>query len=103
MNSTKEEDISSEAIIISQTRVWLFGDSIDGIVIMFPIYLFGTVMNSFQVDLNSLRQNWHAFFYKKIFCLGIFEPPDTILTKLIFYNMLLKSTLDFQAPLNFST
>ena len=49
MNTTKEEGISSEAIIISQTRVWLFGDSIDGIVIMFPIYLFGTVMNSFQV------------------------------------------------------
>ena len=52
MNSTKEEDISSEAIIISQTRVWLFGDSIDGIVIMFPIYLIGTMMNSFQVDFE---------------------------------------------------
>ena len=49
MNATKEEDISSEGIIISQTRVWLFGGSVDGIVIMFPIYLIGTVMNSFQV------------------------------------------------------
>ena len=49
MNATKEEDISSEGIIISQTRVWLFGGSVDGVVIMFPIYLIGTVMNSFQV------------------------------------------------------
>ena len=49
MNATKEEDIPSEGIIISQTRVWLFGGSVDGIVIMFPIYLIGTVMNSFQV------------------------------------------------------
>ena len=48
MNATKE-DISSEGIIISQTRVWLFGGSVDGVVIMFPIYLIGTVMNSFQV------------------------------------------------------
>ena len=50
MNATKEEDISSEGIIISQTRVWLFGGSVDGVVIMFPIYLIGTVMNSFQVS-----------------------------------------------------
>ena len=49
MNATKEEDISSEGIIVSQTRVWLFGGSVDGVVIMFPIYLIGTVMNSFQV------------------------------------------------------
>ena len=49
MNATKEEDIPSEGIIISQTRVWLFGGSVDGVVIMFPIYLIGTVMNSFQV------------------------------------------------------
>ena len=54
MNSTKEEDISSEAITISQTRVWLFGGSVDGVVIMFPIYLIGTVMNSFQVDFEMI-------------------------------------------------
>ena len=54
MNATKEEDISSEGIIISQTRVWLFGGSVDGVVIMFPIYLIGTVMNSFQVDFEMI-------------------------------------------------
>ena len=54
MNTTKEEGISSEAIIISQTRVWLFGGSVDGVVIMFPIYLIGTVMNSFQVDFEMI-------------------------------------------------
>ena len=53
MNATKE-DISSEGIIISQTRVWLFGGSVDGVVIMFPIYLIGTVMNSFQVDFEMI-------------------------------------------------
>ena len=60
MNSTKE-DVSSEAIIISQTRVWLFGDIIDGIVIMFPIYLFGTVMNSFQVTLPEIFKMIYRF------------------------------------------
>ena len=54
MNATKEEDISSEGIIISQTRVWLFGGFVDGVVIMFPIYLIGTVMNSFQAAFEMI-------------------------------------------------
>ena len=75
MNATKEEDIPSEGIIISQTRVWLFGGSVDGVVIMFPIYLIGTVINSFQVDFEMiiypLNDIVTIYTYKYIFFLRL--------------------------------
>ena len=57
MNSTKEDGINGEILnIMTDTpRIWLFGDTIDGMWILLPIAAFGTVVNSFQVifSLNS--------------------------------------------------
>ncbi len=36
----------------SYTRVWLFDDVIDGIWILCPIAIFGTIVNSFMVSIS---------------------------------------------------
>ena len=60
MNSTKEEVIHGQIkgvwpiIVINTPRVWLFGDTIDGMWILLPIAAFGTVVNSFLVSFSVI-------------------------------------------------
>ena len=60
MNSTKVDGINGEilnnwSVIMTNTpRIWLFGDTIDGMWILLPIAAFGTVVNSFQVTFHKI-------------------------------------------------
>ena len=46
-NETEQQILQFE--FIAYPRVWLFGNSVDGIWILLPIAVFGTIVNSFLV------------------------------------------------------
>ena len=46
-NETEQEILKFE--FIAYPRVWLFGNIVDGIWILLPIAIFGTIVNSFLV------------------------------------------------------
>ena len=57
MNSSMEHDENEftkgdfpNVEIINTPRVWMFGGVIDGIWILFPVAIFGTIVNGFLVS-----------------------------------------------------
>ena len=55
MNSSKEHDDLTKGDfpnveIIDTPRLWMFGGIIDGIWILFPVAVFGTIINGFLVS-----------------------------------------------------
>ena len=69
MNSSKEHDEFTEGDlpnveIIDTPRVWMFGGIIDGIWILFPVAVFGTIVNGFLVseEINACKRFWNHNF-----------------------------------------
>ena len=55
MNSSMEHDEFTEGHLpnvelVNTPRVWMFGGMIDGIWILFPVAIFGTIVNGFLVS-----------------------------------------------------